>query len=146
MSLNLNSIQLAGNLVADPELKTVGDTQLCKLRVATNETWKDKAGNKKEQATYFDVDVWGNHAGPCGQYLSKGAPVYVQGKMVCKEVEKDGHKTKFWSVRAESVQFLGNKADGPNIANRVTANDPPVAKVAKIAKAAADVDDQTVPF
>jgi single-strand DNA-binding protein len=143
MSLNLNQLHLAGNLVADPELKTVGDTQLCKLRVATNEKWKNKAGEKMERATFFDVDVWGAHAAPCAQYLSKGQPVYIQGKMECQETEKDGQKRKFWSVRADSVQFLGNRADGPNIQNQVTANDPKP-RMAK-ASAAADPED-SAPF
>ena len=125
MSFNLNSISIAGNLTADPELKTIGSGQLCKLRVATNEKWKDKAsGEKKEKVTYFDVNVWGNHAGACGQYLSKGQPVYVQGSMECREDEKDGVKRKFWSIRADSVQFLGNRADGPDVQNQVTASDP----------------------
>jgi len=140
MSLNLNQLHLAGNLVADPELKTVGDTQLCKLRVATKEKWKNKAGEKQEKATFFDVDVWGNHAGPCAQYLTKGQPVYIQGKMECQETEKDGVKRKFWSVRADSVQFLGNRADGPNVQNQVTAGDPKP-RVAKVC-AKPDADDE----
>lgn len=141
MSLNLNQISLAGNLVSDPEIKTIGGTQLCKLRVATNERWKSKDGSKQEKVTYFDVDVWGNHAAPCAQYLSKGQPVYIQGKMECQETEKDGAKRKFWTVRADSVQFLGNRADGPNIENRVTAGDPAPRKPAP----AADPDNE-VPF
>ena len=140
MSLNLNSFQLAGNLVADPELKTVGDGQVCKLRVAVNDRYKTKSGEKKETTTYFDVDAWGPQAGPCAQYLTKGQPVYIQGKMVCQETEKDGVKRKFWSVRADSVQFLGNRADGPNQTNTVTANDP-VPRAAK-ANSAIDTDGE----
>lgn len=140
--MNLNTIQIAGNLTVDPELRTVGDKQVAKLRIAVNEKWTSKAGEKKEKTTYFDVDAWGNQANACAQYLKKGSGAWVQGKMECQETEKDGQKRKFWSIRADSVQFLGNRADGPNVANQVTANDPPRQMVAR---AAADVDGE-LPF
>ena len=111
MSLNLNRITIAGNLTGKPELKTVGDQQVAKFSVAENRRWKNKAGEKQEETTYFDVDVWGKQAEHCAKYLDKGSGVYVEGRMACREYEKDGQKRKAWSIKADNVQFMGGKDD-----------------------------------
>lgn len=142
MSFNLNTISIAGHLTRDPELKDIGGQQVCKFSVAVNESFKGKDGTKKERPTYFDVDAWGGQAAPCAQYLKTGSGVYVEGKMDCRDYEKDGQKRKAWTVRAGTVQFLGS----PVARNQVVESDPPprAAKV-KAAAAAPDPDD-SCPF
>lgn len=140
MSLNLNQIHIAGNLTKEPELKRVAEKDLCKLSVcklsvAVNERWTSKTGEKKENTTYFDIDVWGNAAAACAKYLAKGKPVYVQGKMVSQKTEKDGVTRTFWSVKADSVQFLGT-------GNQTTTAETPRAAAASAGAA----DDAEPPF
>ena len=112
---NINRVVLVGNLTKDPELKsTSGGTSLCKLRIAVNTRRKDETGQWVDKPNYFDVTVWGNQAESCAQYLSKGRPVAVDGRLDWREWEaKDGGgKRESVEIVAESVQFLGSRGDG----------------------------------
>ena len=114
MAANINRVVLVGNLTRDPELRhTPSGTPVCSLRLAVNTRRKDPAtGEWGEKPNYFDVTVWGNQGENCAQYLSKGRPVAVDGRLEWREWEaQDGSKRQAVEVIADSVQFLGSRAD-----------------------------------
>jgi single-strand DNA-binding protein len=111
---NINRVVLVGNLTRDPELRhTPSGTAVCKLRVAVNTRQKDQTGQWVDKPNYFDVTVWGNQGESCAQYLSKGRPVGVDGRLDWREWEaQDGSKRQAVEIIAENVQFLGGRGDG----------------------------------
>jgi single-strand DNA-binding protein len=114
MAANINRVVLVGNLTKDPELRhTPSGTPVCSLRLAVNTRRKDAAtGEWGEKPNYFDVTVWGNQGENCAQYLSKGRPVAVDGRLEWREWEaQDGSKRQVVEIIADSVQFLGSRAD-----------------------------------
>lgn len=110
---NINTVVITGNLTKDPELRsTPGGTSVCELRVAVNSRRKDgQTGEWVDKANYFDVIVWGAQGENCSNYLSKGRPVAVEGRLDWREWEaKDGSgKRQAVSIVANSVQFLGSR-------------------------------------
>ena len=110
---NINRVVLVGNLTKDPELKsTSGGTSICKMRIAVNTRRKDETGQWVDKPNYFDVTVWGNQAESCAQYLSKGRPVGIDGRLEWREWEaQDGTKRQAVEVIADTVQFLGGRDD-----------------------------------
>jgi single-strand DNA-binding protein len=111
---NINRVVLVGNLTRDPELRhTPSGTAVCKLRIAVNTRQKDAQGNWGDKPNYFDVTVWGNQGESCAQYLSKGRPVGVDGRLDWREWEaQDGTKRQAVEVIADTVQFLGGRPEG----------------------------------
>jgi single-strand DNA-binding protein len=112
---NINRVVLVGNLTKDPELRhTPSGTSVCKLRVAVNTRQKDSAtGQWGDKPNYFDVTVWGNQAESCAQYLARGRPIAVDGRLDWREWEaQDGSKRQAVEIIAETVQFLGGRGDG----------------------------------
>jgi single-strand DNA-binding protein len=111
---SVNSVHLVGNLGADPELKyTASQKAVCNLSVATNETWKDKQGNKQEKTEWHRVTVWGDQAENCSKYLAKGRSVYVEGRLQTRKwQDKEGKDRYSTDIVANRVVFLGGKDDG----------------------------------
>jgi single-strand DNA-binding protein len=111
---NINRVVITGNLTRDPELRsTSGGTSVCSLRVAVNSRRKDDSGNWVDKPNYFDVTVWGAQGENCAQYLAKGRPVAVDGRLNWREWEdKEGGKRQSVDIIADSVQFLGSR-DAP---------------------------------
>jgi single-strand DNA-binding protein len=112
---NINRVVLVGNLTKDPELRhTPSGVSVCKLRVAVNTRQKDQAtGEWGDKPNYFDVTVWGNQAESCSQYLSRGRPIGVDGRLDWREWEaQDGTKRQAVEIIADTVQFLGSRGDG----------------------------------
>ena len=122
---NINSVVITGNLTRDPELRsTPAGTSVCKLRVAVNSRRKDgQSGEWIDKPNYFDVTVWGAQGENCSNYLSKGRPVAVQGRLDWREWEsQDGGKRQSIEIIAESVQFLGSRdGSGAVQGNGITA-------------------------
>ncbi len=118
MSLNLNTVALAGRLTRDPEVKSIGDNRMvAKMGLAINRTWKDKDGTKKEEATFVEVEAWGKTAEHCGQYLHKGSAVYLEGRIKMDEWKtKDGEKRQMLKVEATNVQFLDPRPETAPVA------------------------------
>ena len=111
-----NKVLLLGNLTRDPELRySPKGTAIAKLGLAVNRVWTNEAGEKKEEVTFVDVDVFGRVAENCGQYLRKGRPVFVEGRLKLDQWEDKttGQKKQRLGVVAESVQFLGQRDAGP---------------------------------
>lgn len=109
MSGSVNKVILVGNLGADPELKyTPSNRPLCNLSVATNESFKDKAGVKQDRVEWHRVTVWGEQAELCAKFLAKGRSVYLEGRLQTRTWDdKDGKKRSATDIVADRVVFLG---------------------------------------
>ena len=112
---SLNKVFLMGNLTRDPELRRIpSGTTVSTLGLAVNESFTSRNGDRVERTLFIDVDVWDRQAETCQQYLSKGSPVFIEGRLLLdkwqdRETGKERSQVK---VRAERVQFLGNRRDG----------------------------------
>jgi single-strand DNA-binding protein len=114
MAANINRVVLVGNLTRDPEMKHLpSGTALCSLRIAVNTRRKDESGQWTDKPNYFDVSVWGNQGESCAQYLAKGRPVAIDGRLEWREWEAtDGSgKRQAVEIVADNVQFLGSRGD-----------------------------------
>jgi single-strand DNA-binding protein len=105
---SLNRVLLIGNLTRDPELRYIpSGSAVATFTVAVNRVYKTQTGEKKEQASFVRIVVWGRRAEVCGEYLSKGSPVFVEGRLQSREWEgQDGQKRYALEVIADNVQFL----------------------------------------
>jgi single-strand DNA-binding protein len=114
MARGVNKVILIGNLGADPEMKyTAGGTAICKFRLATTEQSKDRDGNAQERTEWHRVVAWAKLAEICGQYLSKGKQVYVEGSLrTTSWDDQDGNKRYMTEVNARDIQFLSGGPGG----------------------------------
>jgi single-strand DNA-binding protein len=142
---NINRVVLVGNLTRDPELRhTGGGTPVCSLRVAVNSRRKDETGQWVDKPNYFSVSVFGNQAESCAQFLAKGRPVGIDGRLDWREWQaQDGSKRESVEIVAESVQFLGSRGDGDGQPEFVRAAAPAADSGADFGPAGADDD---IPF
>jgi single-strand DNA-binding protein len=151
--MNINRVVLTGNLTRDPELRAVGETSICKLRIACNTRRKNNSsGQWEEKPNFFDVTVFGARGENCAKYLSKGRPVAIDGRLEWREYEVDGQKRQSVDIIADNVQFLGGRDDAGNGNGysggaRVSESDVPMDtsdfETAPVASGAADDD---IPF
>ena len=138
----LNRVFLMGNLTRDPEVRyTPAGTAVGDLGLAVNETFKNKAGETVESTVFVDVEVWARQAETCAEYLYKGSPVFVEGRLKLDQWEnQQGEKRSKLRVRADRVQFLGSpkRADGAEApATSASPATPPAPSVG---------DDDDIPF
>jgi single-strand DNA-binding protein len=115
MAASVNKVILIGNLGAKPELKYLPSGQaVCELRLATNESFTDKNQQKQERTEWHRVVVWGKQGENCAQYLDKGRPVYVEGRLQTRswDDKTSGEKRYMTEIVANSVQFLGGRDGG----------------------------------
>jgi single-strand DNA-binding protein len=115
MSRGVNKVILIGNLGADPETRySASGTAMCSVRVATSESWKDKAtGERQERTEWHRVKFFGRLAEIAGEYLRKGAPVYVEGSLrTDKYTDKDGVERYSTDVIANEMQMIGARSNG----------------------------------
>lgn len=114
---NFNKVILVGNLTRDPELRyTPKGTAIAKLGLAINRSWKNEAGEQQTEVTFVDVDCFGRQAEVISQYVKKGRPLLVEGRLKLDQWEdKNTHqKQSKLKVVLESFSFLGSKGGGPN--------------------------------
>lgn len=106
---DLNRVILAGNLTRDPEVRyTSSGLAVADLGLALNDRYKNKSGEWVESTCFVDVVVWGRQAETTGEYLSKGSPVLIEGRLQLDQWETpQGEKRSKLRVRADRVQFLG---------------------------------------
>lgn len=111
----LNRVMIIGRLGADPELRyTQAGQATCSLRVATDESYTDRDGNREERTEWHRVAVFGKTAENCNQYLRKGSLVYVEGKLSTRKwQDQNGQERYSTEIRADRVQFLDRKENGP---------------------------------
>jgi single-strand DNA-binding protein len=107
--MSFNKIILVGNLGRDPELRyTPQGTPVCSFSLATNERRKDKTGEMQDQTTWFKVTLWNRQAETAAQYLQKGRPVYIEGRLRVEEyTDRDGNQRHSLEVNATDMQFIG---------------------------------------
>jgi len=110
----VNKAIIIGNLGRDPEVRfTSSGRAMAKFPVATSEKWKDQDGNPQERTDWHNIVVWGKQAETCGQYLSKGRQVYVEGSIRTRSYDdKDGNKRYTTEIVARDVRFLGGGGGG----------------------------------
>lgn len=110
----INKAIIVGNLGQDPEIRYMQDgTAVTTFRIATSENWNDKqTGEKREKTEWHRIVAWGRLGEICGQYLSKGRQVYVEGKLQTRSWEQDGITRYMTEIVANTVQFLGNREEG----------------------------------
>ena len=111
---SLNKVFIMGNLTRDPELRYVpSGTAVATFTVAVNRVYTSQAGEKKEEVSFIKVVVWGRRAEVCGEYLSKGSPAFVEGRLQSRSWEtQDGQKRNTIEVIADNVQFLRGGSGG----------------------------------
>ena len=112
---SVNKVILIGNLGADPELRyTQGGSSVANLRLATQESWKDRDGNRQEKTEWHSITVWGAQADSVAQYKTKGDPLYIEGRLQTREYDdRDGNRRKITEIVASQVVFLsGGKSSG----------------------------------
>lgn len=112
---NLNKVQLIGNLTRDPEVKyTPKGMAVAELGMAINRYYTPDGGERREETTFVDVTLWGKQAELAGQYLKKGRPVYIEGRLQLDswEDKQSGQKRSKLRVVGESMQFLGGGEGG----------------------------------
>ena len=107
----VNRVILVGNLGADPEVRfTPGGQAVANFRIATNESWTDKNGQKQDRTEWHRIVVWGKLGELCGQYLTKGRQCYVEGRLQTREwTDKENRKNYTTEVVAQNVVFLGGR-------------------------------------
>src|SRR3989344_5508147 len=112
--LSLNRAQIIGNLTRDPELRYTPNGQaVASYAVATNRVWVDQSGEKKEAVEYHDIVTWGKLAEICGQILSKGRKVYIEGRLQTRTWEgQDNVKRQKTEIVAENMLVLDRPKEG----------------------------------
>ena len=111
---NLNKAHLMGNLTRDPELRrTPKGTAVCQFALAINREWKTEAGEKQEEVTYVDIEAWGKQGETIAKYVTKGRPLYVEGRLRLDQWEDKTTKEKRSRLKVvlEQFQFLGAPPD-----------------------------------
>lgn len=111
---NLNKVMLIGNLTRDPDLKyTAGNQAVCELGLAVNRRYKTKEGEDREETTFVDCEAWGRQAEVLKQYMTKGRPLFIEGRLKLDTWEdKEGQKRSKMRVVIENFQFLGSGQGG----------------------------------
>jgi|SRR5580658_5670802 len=128
---SFNKVILAGNLTRDPELRyTPKGTAIARLGIACNRKWKSETGEMKEEVTFVDVDAFGKQAETIGQYLKKGRPILIEGRLRYDtwEDKQSGQKKSKLGVVLETFQFLdsgGNRGEGDAPRTRTPSSPPP---------------------
>ncbi|MDB6153009.1 MAG: single-strand binding protein [Chthoniobacteraceae bacterium] len=112
---NLNKVMLMGNLTRDPEIKyTPKGMAITQLALAVNRVWSNEAGEKQEEVTFIDVEMFGRKAEVAAEYLKKGRPVFIEGRLKLDswDDKASGQKRSKLKVVGESLEFLGGREGG----------------------------------
>jgi single-strand DNA-binding protein len=144
--VSFNKIILVGNLGRDPELRyTPQGTPVCSFTLATNEKRKDRTGESQDITTWFRITLWGRQAEAASQYLTKGRPVYIEGRLRVEEwTDKDSRQRYTLEVHATDMQFIGGRSDENLSKNSRTETSSHTDAHAD--EVSADVHDDDIPF
>ena len=137
---SLNKVLLIGNLTRDPELRYIpSGSAVATFTIGVNRFYTTQTGEKKEQASFIRIVVWGRRAEVCGEYLSKGSPVFVEGRLQSRDWQtQDGQKRNTVEVIADNIQFL-KMGDRQGSASALKQAAAPAEEVGTI-----DLNDETV--
>jgi single-strand DNA-binding protein len=143
---SVNKVILIGHLGGDPELRyTPAGSAVANFNVATNETWKDKDGNKQVRTEWHRIVVWNKLAEIAGEYFKKGSQVYVEGRLTTRSwQDKDGVKRYITEVVAQSCLLMGRKADGGGSREPIEA--PPLPDESAAGPPPRTVGEEDLPF
>lgn len=111
MVSGFNKVLLMGNLTRDPELRhTSGNQAVVTLGLAVNRQWRDQAGEMREEVTFVDCEAWGRTAETLSKYLTKGRPVFIEGRLKLDQWEnKEGQKQSKLRVVVENFRFIDSR-------------------------------------
>lgn len=136
----LNKVMIIGRLGKDPEIRTTQDNKtVTNFTVATTDRWKDRDGQQQEKTEWHRIVAWGRLGEICGQYLTKGKQVYVEGAIQTRQWEdKDGQTRYTTEIKAFTMQMLGNKDDADTAQPKANQEPYPAAPTTS--------DDDELPF
>jgi len=122
-----NRVVLLGNVTRDPELKYIpSGTAVCEIGLAVNDRRKDGNGEWVDDTTFVDITLWARTAEVVGEYVRKGDPLFVEGRLKFDQWEKDGQKRSKLRVVGERIQLLGNRrSNEPRVATPGSHQPPP---------------------
>jgi single-strand DNA-binding protein len=149
---SFNKVLLLGNLTRDPEVRyTPKGSAVCDLGIAVNRVYTTDSGEKREEATFVDVTLWGRTAEIAGEYLKKGRPVFIEGRLQLDswDDKQTGQKRSKLKVIGESMQLLsGGRPGGGGGAAEAGGEDRPAAKASAPPKAGAATapDEDEIPI
>jgi single-strand DNA-binding protein len=110
---SVNKVILVGNLGRDPEVRFMPNGEaVCNFSIATTENWKDKSGVKQEKTEWHNIVMYRKLAEIAGEYLKKGRPVYIEGRLQTRKWEKDGVTRYTTEIIGDNMQMLGSKDGG----------------------------------
>jgi single-strand DNA-binding protein len=115
MAASYNKVLLMGNLTRDPELRyTPKGTAVAKIGLAVNRQWKSESGEQKEEVSFIDIEAWGRQAEVIAQYMKKGSPLFVEGRLKLDSWEDKNTKQKVSKLKVvlESFNFIGGPREG----------------------------------
>lgn len=151
---NLNRVMLMGNLTRDPELRyTPNNTAVTGIGLAVNRRWRNQQGESQEETTFVDCEAWGRQAEVINEYMRKGRPLYVEGRLRLDQwQDRDGNNRSKLKVVVETFQFLDSRGgDGPpqgESSSRPTNAPEPAPEPAAASESEPHqaVDEQDIPF
>jgi len=109
---SVNKVILVGNLGRDPEVRYMPNGEaVANFSIATTENWKDKSGVKQEKTEWHNIVMYRRLAEIAGEYLKKGRPVYIEGRLQTRKWEKDGVTRYTTEIVGDQMQMLGSKSD-----------------------------------
>lgn len=126
---SVNKVILIGNLGRDPEVRyTPSGTAVANFSLATTENWTNKDGEKQSRTEWHRIVAWGRLGETCGEYLSRGSQVYIEGSIQTNEWEdQEGNKRKTTEIRAWRMQMLGSRAQAEPFSNESFGPEPETA-------------------
>ncbi|MFZ0963806.1 MAG: single-stranded DNA-binding protein [Terriglobia bacterium] len=153
MSGSVNKVILVGRLGKDPELKyTPSGAPVAKFSLATDESFKDKTGEKQNRTEWHNIVAWNKLAEICGEYLTKGKLVYIEGSIRSRQwQDQSGNKRTAYDIIANFMQMLGSKAESERMASAgaerpAAAPPPPPPPVEPAPPPEPEISDEDIPF
>lgn len=146
MARSFNQAILMGNLTRDPELRqTPGGQSVCSFSLALNRQWKNQQGETQEAVDFVDVVAWGPLGERVAQYVTKGRPVLVVGRLQSRSWEQDGQKRSKLEVLAQDVTFLGSRdGDGGSSAPTSSSGAKPASSSSSSDVVVEDISDEAI--
>lgn len=146
---SFNKVILLGNLTRDPEVRyTPKGTAVAEVGLAVNRVYTTEGGEKREEATFVDVTFWGRTAEIAGEYLKKGRPVFIEGRLQLDtwDDKQTGQKRSKLRVVAEGMQLIGGRQGGGGEFDEGGGGRPPARTAPPPKPAASGPDDDEIPF
>jgi single-strand DNA-binding protein len=152
MAGSVNKVILIGRLGKDPEIKyTPSGAPVAKFTLATDESFKDRSGEQQKRTEWHNIVAWNKLAEICGEYLTKGKQVYIEGSIRSNQWEdQSGNKRTKVEIIAQRMQMLGSRADSERpsapIVDRARASEEPATPAAAEAQPEPEITDEDIPF